>query len=180
VKKTSLTIIACSTMLLGIFAVAARSGAAPTPVPHSVPNFAPMNMFLGTWTCHQMLRGRDRPDTSTTTMALDGQYMMTHDVAPPFDRYRTQTVVTDSYLTYNPLNHMWVTVSIDNFGGYSVSATPGWHGDTMTTTTRLTNDGSKGSDVLTRISSTRTRDTSVSTDAHGHVTRATTTCTKTS
>ncbi len=111
-------------------------------------------------------------------MGLDGQYMVTHDVAPPFDKYRTRAQVSDSYFTYNPISHMWVTIYVDNFGGYSVSTTPGWRGNTMTTTTKVTNDGSTGSDVLTRISDTQTSDASVSTDPKGHVTRAKVTCTK--
>lgn len=174
--------MACAAMLMSIFAGTARSGAAPmpTPVPRSMPDFAPMQMFMGNWSCHQMLRGRNRPDSSTTTMALDGAYMMTHDVAPPFDQYRTWPAVTDSYETYNPMTHMWVTVSVDNSGDYTVATTPGWSGNTMTTTIQMANDGSTGYDVLTKISNTETKDVSVSTDAHGVVTRANTTCVKSS
>jgi hypothetical protein len=183
VKQFVFAAAACSALLLNVFVGAARSdaasSAAPTPVPYATPDFSSMQIFLGTWTCHQALRGKIRPDTSTTTMGLNGQYMVTHDVAPPFDKYRTQAVVSDSYFTYNPINHLWVTVGVDNFGGYSLSTSPGWNGNTLTTTTKVTNDGSTGSDVLTKISATQTTDASVSTDAKGNVTRTTTTCTKT-
>jgi hypothetical protein len=174
---------ACGALLLGLFAGAIRSDAdttpAPTPVPRSSPDFSSMQIFMGTWTCTQMVRGKNRPDTSTTTMALDGQYMMTHDVAPPFDQYRTQPVISDSYMTYNATTHMWVTVGVDNFGGYFMSTSPGWNGNTMTTTTTMTNDGTTGSDVLTKVSDTETSDASVSKDPQGNVTRATVTCKKT-
>ncbi len=138
-----------------------------------------MKMFLGAWTCNQMVRGKNRPDMSTTTMGLDGQYMVTHDVAPAFDKYRSQAVVGDSYTTYNSISHQWVTVAVDSFGGYSVSTSPGWVGNTMSTKTEMTNDGSTGSDVLTKISDTKTSDASVSTDPQGNVTHATISCTKT-
>lgn len=184
VKKAVFIVMACSALLVGLLVGVVKTDAAaspaPTPVPYATPDFSSMNMFLGTWTCQAMVRGRNRPDTSTTTIGLNGQYMVTNDVAPPFDLYRTTPVVTDSYLTYNPINHMWVTVSVDSFGGYSISTSSGWNGNTLTATTNTTNDGSTGSDVLTRISDTHTSDTSVSTDAQGHVTRSTTVCNRTS
>jgi hypothetical protein len=152
---------------------------AATPVPRVKSDFSSMKFFLGTWTCRQMLRGSVRPDTSTTTMGLDGMWMVTHDVAPPFDKYRTRAVISDSYLTYNPINHLWVTTGIDSFGGYFVSTTPGWHGNTLTTQTNVTNDGGTSSDVLTKVSDTETRDAFVATDSKGDVTRSTTTCEKT-
>lgn len=171
-----------ASLLLGGFASSAQSNAAtsaiPTPVPRAEQNFAPMKMFLGTWTCTQTVRGSARSDTSTTTMGLDGEYMVTHDVAPPFDKYRTRSITTDSYLTYNPINHMWMTLSVDNFGGYTVSSSPGWRGNTLTTTVKMASDGSTGSDVLTKVSDTQTTDASVSTNSKGHVTRQTSTCTK--
>ena len=157
----------------------AAPGMAPTPVPYAVPNLSAMKMFMGTWHCTQPLRGKIRPDTGTTTMALDGQWMMTRDVAPPFDKYRTKSQVTNSYMTYNPINKMWVTVSVDNFGGYMVTSSPGWSGNTIRTTIKMANDGSTGYDVLTKLSATKTTDHFVGTDAKGKVTTGTITCTKT-
>jgi hypothetical protein len=182
VKHSVALAMACSAMAFSFFFSASRSNAvasaAPTPVPYTMPDFSSMKMFLGTWTCDQTVRGKTRPDTSTTTMGLDGQYMVSHDVAPPFDKYRSKPVVGDSYTTYNSNSHLWVTVGVDSFGGYSVSTSPGWVGNTMSTKTEMTNDGSTGSDVLTKISDTKTSDASVSTDPQGNVTHATITCTK--
>ena len=112
-------------------------------------------------------------------MALDGQWMMTRDVSPPFDKYRNKSVVSNSYETYNPINKMWVTVNVDNFGGYSVSMSPGWSGKTIRTTIKMSNDGSTGYDVLTKLSDTKTTDHFVGTDPKGKVTSGTITCTKT-
>lgn len=57
-----------------------------------------------------------------------------HDVAPPFDKYRTQAVKTDSYTTYNAQKHQWIAFNMNNFGGYGVSTSPGWNGNTLTCT----------------------------------------------
>ena len=133
---------------------------------------------MGTWNCNQMLRGRQRPDTATTTMGLDGQYMVTHDVAPVFDQYRTRPQVSDSYMTYNPATHMWVTLYVDNFGGYSLGTSPGWQGNTLTTNTTTTNDGTKITDVLTKVSDTQTTDDAVATTPDGRTVRSQITCTK--
>lgn len=175
--------LACGALFLSVFAgtVQSRAAAAPAPTPVPVTNrdFSSMKFLLGTWACHQMLRGKIRPDTSTTTMGLDGRYMITHDVAPPFDKYRKFAQVSDSYFTYNPVSHMWATIYVDNFGTYTVSTSPGWRGNTMTTKSTMTDDGSSASDVLTKVSNTQTSDASTASDPKGHVTHATITCTKT-
>lgn len=182
-KHMSFAVLACTALLLSVFVGAVQSNAATapaaTPVPYAMPNFSSMKLLMGTWTCRGIVRGKTRPDTSTTTMGEGGQYMVTHDVAPPFDKYRARAVVSDTYLTYNPINKMWVTLNVDNFGGYFVSMSPGWHGNTLTTTAKMTNDGSTGSDVLTKISNTQTSDMAVNTDPKGHVTHVKTMCTKT-
>jgi len=182
-KTSAFYAVGIATLFLGVLGGTVQSNAAPaaapTPVPRSVPDLSSMKMFMGSWSCSQPLRGKTRTDHSTTTMTLDGQYMMTHDVSPPFDKFRTRPVIADSYFTYNPLNKMWVTVGVDNFGTYFVNTSPGWSGNTLKTTTKLTNDGSSGYDVLTKVSDTKTTDTFVNKDPKGKVTRATITCTKT-
>lgn len=156
----------------------AAPASAPTPVPVTRPDFSSMKYFLGTWTCHQMLRGKNRPDTSTTAIGLDGAYMVSHDTAPAFDKYRTQAIYTDGYTTYNAAKHNWVTFTMDSFGGYSVSTSPGWNGNTLTTTLVMTQDGTTGSDTLTKISSTQSRDVATAKSPGGMVTHSTVICTK--
>ena len=151
---------------------------APTPVPDIHPDFSSMAFLEGTWTCHQQVRGKDRPDTSTTTMDLDGQYMYTKDVAPPFDKYRTKPVTSYSYTTFNPRTKQWVTLGVDSFGGYFVASSPGWQGNQMVTHAVMTQDGSTGMDTLTKVSDTQTKDVGVGKDPTGKTVHSTTTCTK--
>ncbi len=105
--------------------------------------------------------------------------MVTQDSAPPFDQYRNWTVNQMSYMTYDPTIKRWVEVSHDNGGGYLLTSSPGWQGNTMTWTA-TTLDGTRGTDVVTKDSDTKTTDHLTVTDAQGHVTNTTTTCTKAS
>src|SRR5258708_12420573 len=108
-------------MALLLSAGVAPSSAAPspapahTPVPRELPDFSSMKFLLGTWTCRGIVRGKNRPDTSTATIGMDGAYMITHDVAPPFDKYRTRAVVTHPFLTYNSITHIWLPATFDTF-----------------------------------------------------------------
>ena len=135
----------------------APSIAAPTPVPDMKPDLSAMNFFMGTWKCTAMIRGKSRPDTATTSLSMDGRWITTHDVAPPFDQFRTRPITSDTAMTYNPLNHMWVQIYHDDFGGYGMATSPGWKGATITWTSTLSNDGSTGHDTLTKVSDTESK-----------------------
>jgi len=148
-------------------------------VPVAKPDFSSVMFLTGTWNCSQLLRGKQRPDTGTTTIDKDGVWMVTQDAAPPFDQYRTFTVNTTTYMTYDPTIKKWVQINVDNTGGYFTSSTPGWVGNTMTWTAKGL-DGSSATDVFTKNSDTQTTDQSSLTDAQGHTTTTTINCTKAS
>jgi hypothetical protein len=173
--------IGCLGFLAGLFVLAGGGSvtAAPTPVPDMKPDLSSMSFFVGTWKCEGTVRGKTRPDTLTFSMALDGRWLMSHDEAPPFDQFRTRPVITDSWMTYNPLNKLWVSTSVDNFGGYGMATSPGWKGSQMTTTVTVSNDGTMGHDTLTKVSDTQTKDVAVGIDKGGKAQPpVTTTCTK--
>jgi hypothetical protein len=175
------------TRILGVFAFCIAfalcnggvRAAQPTPVPDMKPDFSSVSFMLGTWSCHGMVRGSSRPDTATYTMDYDGHWMKLHDTAPPFDKYRTRSVIMDTWMTYNDTMHEWVQTSVDNFGGYGMATSPGWRGNRMTWTSSVTPDGTTGSDVFTKISDTETRDVYTSRSRSGMaLPTQTTTCVK--
>jgi hypothetical protein len=151
---------------------------APTPVPMPRPDFSPMTFLMGTWTCTQPLRGAVRPDTSTTTMGLDNIWMVSQDTAPPFDQYRTVAIKGTNYMTYDSSLKQWVQIGVDSSGGYGITSSPGWQGNTITWTAKNL-DGSSGTDVITKVSDTETNDDNTATDPAGKVTKTTIHCTKT-
>ncbi len=82
-------------------------------------------------------------------------------------------------MTYNPLNHMWVQIYHDDFGGYGMATSPGWKGATITWTSTLSNDGSTGHDTLTKVSDTESKNVAVGADKSGKAQPpVTTTCMK--
>jgi hypothetical protein len=148
-------------------------------VPISKPDFSSMMFLTGNWNCSQMLRGKMRPDSSATAISPDGMWMVTDDTAPPFDQYRTMTIVSKSYVGYDPTIKQWVNVGVDNSGAYFMASSPGWQGNTITWTSKGL-DGSTATDVITKVSDSETSDASSATDAQGKTTTTTITCKKSS
>ncbi|MGZ3497929.1 MAG: hypothetical protein ACXWNJ_05945 [Vulcanimicrobiaceae bacterium] len=151
---TSRPVIVFACILFLSPALAFAQNAAPTPVPDTAPDLSSMQYFLGTWKCTSKTRGSIRPDTSTTTMDMDGRWMKAHDEAPPFDKYRTRTIITDTYTTFNADTKQFVSTSVDNFAGYAMSATPGWSGNKLVWTDTVSNDGTLGVTTITKTSDT--------------------------
>jgi hypothetical protein len=123
----------------------------PTPVPYVTPDLTPMQYFVGTWSCHSKLRGSDRPSTLTYRVSDDKHWIKFREDAPPFDRYRTQTIVSDGSLTYNPTAKQWAFVVTDNFGGYGISTSPGWNGNRLIFTDVVTDNGSMGTFTMDKV-----------------------------
>jgi len=82
-KHSIWPVVAALALLLGFAASPAVSTAqpapAPTPVPMQKPDFSSMMFLTGTWNCTQTLRGKTRPDTSTTSIGMDGMWMVTQE-----------------------------------------------------------------------------------------------------
>ena len=151
-----------------VFALAAPSAAlgqsaSPTPVPDPRPDFSPMVMFMGTWNC-KALRSPDgrvvgHTFTTNTTMAFDGRWMETDQDSPPFDKYRTRDFVLKTWLTFDPGTMKWVGMTVDSVGGYGVTASKGWTGDTLVTNDVLLSNGQPlGVDTVSKMSDTHYRD----------------------
>jgi hypothetical protein len=127
-------------------------GPAPTMVPNPAPDLSSISFMQGTWTCHSMLRGKDRPDTFTGSTIMNGRWIVLHDTAPPFDQYRSVPVHTDQYFTYDVQNKKWINVNVDDFGGYGFATSPGWQGNTMVWTDKSAQDGSVGVTTMKKVS----------------------------
>ncbi|MBV8116541.1 MAG: hypothetical protein JOY69_01705 [Candidatus Eremiobacteraeota bacterium] len=180
-KHPALVALGCTLFALGL-AIAplpstAQTSPAPTPVPIPHPDFTAMKYLIGTWQCTQPLRGKMRPETDVYTMSQDGMWMVEQSTAPPFDQYRTVPQNGMGYLTYDPTVKMWVTTGIDSLGGYGLQSASGWQGNTITWSGKGL-DGTTFTDVITKVSDTKTTDDNTTTDPQGKVTKVTITCTK--
>ena len=182
-KHTALLAMSACALVLALMAAPIVSDGQPAPAPTMVPiakpDFSSMTFLTGTWNCSQMLRGKTRPDTSTTTVGLNGMWMVSQDAAPPFDQYRTVTVNSTTYTGYDPTTKQWVSIGVDDSGGYGMQSSPGWQGNVITWTGKGL-DGSTFTVVITKNSDTKTTDQNTVTDPQGKVTKTTITCTRAS
>lgn len=141
----------------------ALAQSAPTPVPDVKPDLSPMAMFMGTWSCRvsKSPDGRTTGHTfaTNTVMALDGRWLETDQTTPPFDQYRTRDFVLKTWLTYDPVMKMWVGLTVDNLGGYGVTMSAGWTGNTLITNDKLSANGQPlGVDTVLKLSDTHYKD----------------------
>ena len=149
-------LLAIAVFALGAACVAPAKSASPTPVPDVRPDLSPMAMFLGTWSCKALKSTNSRVVghvfTASTAMAFDGRWMQTDQTTPPFDQYRTRDFVLKTWLTYDTVTKMWVGMTVDNLGGYGLTTSPGWTGNTLVTSDKLiSNGGSLGVDTVTKL-----------------------------
>lgn len=182
-KHPALIAFGCAALVFGLATAPIVSTAAPDPAPTPVPmphqDFSSMMFLTGNWSCTQMLRGKLRPDTSTTAVSMDGAWLVTQDTAPPFDQYRTYAIHGTTYVGYDSTVKQWIQTGVDSAGGYFTSTSPGWQGSTMVWTTKGL-DGSSGTDTFTKVSDTETTDDSTNTDSTGKATKTMVTCKKSS
>jgi len=178
ISRVALGSFAILSLTLPIAAFAAPNPA-PTMVPITKPDFSSMNFLLGSWACTTKVRGSNRPDTSTTQVQMDGQWMVTQDVAPPFDKFRTVPINGTTYVGYDSDAKRWVATGVDSFGGYGISVSPGWQGNTIVWTDKFVQGDTPAVTTITKISDTQTRAVSTGKDLSGNSITTTTDCKKT-
>ena len=136
---------------LGLFALlalgsnslaATAPGVESTPVPVTKkPDFSSMKFALGIWTCSTQSARRPGPYTSTGTSSIDPTgYWIVTDTATAKTSW-AQAIVSVDKITYDPDQHRWVDVYTDDQGGYDVTYSPGWTGNTMVWTDALFTPG---------------------------------------
>ena len=127
----TLPVFACVAALLVGTAAIAQVETTPIPLP-AKPNFSSMQFLIGTWVCSETNTRRATAYGSTVTNTMDpsGYWMntKTNNHATSWDRY--PTVALDK-TTYDATNSRWVDVMTDDEGGYGLSTSSGWNGNTI-------------------------------------------------
>jgi hypothetical protein len=182
--RSSAFVVACA--LIPLSTVVARAQVETTPIPMSPkPNFSSMQFQLGTWNCTTTNTRRAVPYTDTSKAVMDpsGYWMVTTDVTHPVS-YDPHAHTTVTKVTYDASTSRWVSVSTDDGGGYDMSTSNGWEGNTMVwhdvafpKTASIT---SSGDTTITKVSNTKTTLTSSFTESSGRVVHVKGTCTKSS
>lgn len=85
-------------------------------------------------------------------------------------------------MTYDPSTSRWIDIYTDDGGGYNVSTSPGWNGNSITWTdmviTKTNATASTNPTTIRKISSTRTTLTSSFKEPSGRTVGVVGTCTK--
>lgn len=163
-------------------------GAAPrvehTAIPRDPkPNFASMNVFLGAWSCEVASSRRPRPFAThvVTSISPDGYWMVTRTITDKVP-WNPITITNTDYVTYDATRGLWIDLSLDNYGAYDVSSSPGWSGSAMLWTEiaypKLHGAATNNPRLVTKRSDARIEsDTSFSESSGQHVS-VKTTCSK--
>ncbi|HET7812751.1 MAG TPA: hypothetical protein VFL13_00100 [Candidatus Baltobacteraceae bacterium] len=124
-------ILSISAVLMLTVPAAAQVESTPIPALPK-PDFSAMSFLVGTWNCSTMSSRRSAafPSTVTTTMSEDGYWMVNTTVTPPVSWAPAKTTTIDK-VTYDPSTSRWVDVATDDQGGYDLSTSAGWHGNSI-------------------------------------------------
>jgi hypothetical protein len=172
-----------------VTAVAFTSGAAfaqieATPIPMSPkPDFSKMMFMTGTWTCST--KSSRRPAAFQTTqvgsMSSDGYWLIVKSTTQKTPWMSSQLTSEDK-MTYDPSTSRWIDIATDDQGGYNVSTSPGWSGNSITWTdaviTQTNATASTNPTTMTKVSDTKTTSANSFKEPSGRVVNVTATCTK--
>jgi hypothetical protein len=169
-------------LLLSSAAVSAQVESTPVPAT-AKPDFSQMMFLTGTWTCSTKSARRPTAYTTTSTAQVspDGYWLVTETTTHTASWIPKELHSTDR-VTYDPSTSRWIDIGYDDGGGYNVSTSPGWTGNSITwtdlTITKVNATASTNPTVLTKVSDTKTASKSSFTEPGGRVVNVTTSCTK--
>lgn len=175
-------ILSISAVLL--LSVPAAAQVESTPIPTlPKPDFSGMSFLVGTWTCSTMSSRRAAAfnSTVTTTMSQDGYWLVNQTVTGPISWAPAKTTAIDR-ITYDPSTNKWVDVLTDDQGGYDLSTSSGWQGNSIVwndvaypkTNATATNNPT----TFTKVDDKTTTATSTFKEPGGRVVTVKTTCKK--
>jgi hypothetical protein len=95
------------------------------------PDLSSMNFLLGTWSCSKQTSSRPAPYTAMVTYAVSpgGRWIEQTSVWNPVPWFPNKWISHDE-ITYDSYRKRWVDVEYDDIGGYSVTTSRGWAGNT--------------------------------------------------
>lgn len=173
-------------VLLLTCSVALAQTVETTPIPmNPKPDFSKMQFLTGNWSC--TVNSSRRPaafkTTSTARISTDGYWIITRTTNEKVP-WMTRIFTNEDRVTYDSSTSRWVDIAYDEQGGYDLSTSPGWNGNTITwTDVAYPKTGATASSnpaTMTKVSATKTTTKSSFTEPSGRLVTVVTTCNKTS
>jgi len=180
----TLMALACTIMVSFLCAAANAQTIQSTPVPTpSKPDMSSMQYLVGTWNCSVKSARRPGPYTVTTTYTMDpgGYWILGKTVVHPTSWIPNELTSQDR-MTYDASTSQWVDITSDDLGGYDVSTSPGWKGNTIVwhdaIYPKTNNTATNGDTTETKQSDSKTSSMMSFTEPSGRSVAVTTVCTK--
>ncbi len=155
-----------------------------TPIPMSPkPDFSKLSYMSGNVRCS--VKSSRRPSayitTSTSNVSSDGYWMTVRSTTHKASWIPRELTSVDR-VTYDPSTSRWVDINTDDEGGYNVSTSPGWRGNTITWTdaviTKANATASTSPTVVTKVNDSRSTAKSSFREPSGRMVTVSTVCTK--
>lgn len=148
------------------------------------PDLSSMNFLVGTWSCSKQSSQRPAPYTATVTYAVspDGRWIEQTSVWNPVPWYPNKWTSNDK-ITYDAYTSRWIDVEYDDIGGYGLTTSRGWAGNTIVWHDPAFTPSSKVASAtdatMTKVSDSKVTSTwSVTLSNNGKTVSENTTCTK--
>jgi hypothetical protein len=96
----------------------------------------------------------------------------------------SSNLVGEDRVTYDPSTSRWVDIAYDEQGGYNVSTSPGWSGNSITWTdvliTKTNATATTNPTTMTKVSTTKITSRNTFKEPSGRLVTVTSSCSKTS
>lgn len=155
-----------------------------TPIPTGPKtDLSRMQFLTGTWNCSILSSRRPGPYTTTQVGSIspDGHWLVTKTTVHKAS-WIPASFTGEDHMTYDRSTSRWVDLATDQTGGYDLSTSPGWTGNTIVWTDQTypkTNNTATNNPVrLTKVSNTKTTSSSSFREPSGRLVTVKTTCTK--
>jgi hypothetical protein len=157
-----------------------------TPIPlNPKPDFSKMQFLTGSWTCS--VKSSRRPTaykTMTSARISDDGYWLITRTTVQKAAWMSSNLASEDRMTYDPSTSRWVDMTYDDQGGYDLSTSPGWSGNTITWTDvsypKSNATAVNNPTTITKVSSTKTTSKNTFREPSGRLITVNTTCNKTS
>lgn len=176
----------CTGVLLLACSAALAQQVETTPIPvNPKPDFSKMQFLTGNWACTVKSSRRPAPfkTTSTARTSTDGYWIITRTTNQKMP-WTPRSFMAEDRMTYDPSTQRWVDITYDEQGGYDLSTSPGWNGNTITWTDvaypKTNATAVNNPTMMTKVSDTKTTSKSTFREPSGRLVTVVTTCNKTS
>jgi hypothetical protein len=110
----------------------------------------PPTYFVGDWQCKIASPAGERTWIYKNSLGLGERWIHMHIEGP--SRVPGKQYMGEVYVGFNDLSRKYARITVNNFGGYWISESDGWRGESWTWTDVTSEDNEWGITEITRIS----------------------------